>query len=300
MGKTRQPAPPPAPDPNEIAQAEAQANRLDQYTPFGSLTFSGPTRNTANLQLSPELQQLFGGQVQNDIGLGNLAQQALPGIGQLVGNPISTSGLPSLNLPTAPNLPQNYNAFRNDTERAFFDRSSGLLNEQFGRDEERLRQTLANQGLQSGGAAFGQEFGDFNRRRGEAFGNLARDSVLYGGQEASRALSDQLGLAGMQNQFSQQGLQNASGIRSQMLGEQQALRGGQFNELASLLGLQQTQIPGLQNFFAPSQVGVGDAYALNQASQQNSFNQRSASARAAKGEMSDLIQTAMSFPGGGK
>jgi hypothetical protein len=80
------------------------------------------------------------------------------------------------------------------------------------------------------------------------------------------------------------------------------LRSNQFNELASLLGLQQVQTPGLQNFFAPGQAGVTDAFGLNQASQQNSFNQRSASARAAKGEFSDLLQTAIQSgsSGGGK
>lgn len=292
MGSKRQPAPPPAPDPFEIARAEAQFNRLDQFTPFGSLTFSGPNRNVANLTLSPELQQLLSGQIGTDIGLSQLAQSALPGIGQLVSSPISTAGLPQLSLPQLPNnLPENVEAFRGDVERAFFDRTSGLLNEQFARDEERLRQTLANQGLQSGGEAFGAEFGEFNRRRGETFENLARDAVLFGGQEASRALADQLGLTGMRAQIAQQGLSNAAAIRSQLLGEQQALRGGQFNELASLLGLQQTSIPGLQNFFAPAQVGVGDAFALNQAAQMNAFNQRSASARQAKGEFGDLLQT---------
>jgi len=292
MGSKRQPAPPPAPDPRLIAQTEAEFNRIDQNTPFGSLTFSGPNRNTANLTLSPELQQLFNQGVANDAALGGLASQAIPGIGNLVNSPMSTAGFPALNMPTAPQLPQNADAFRGDVERAFFDRSAGLLNEQFGRDEERLRQTLANQGLQSGGAAFDSEMGQFNQRRGDAFGNLARDAVLFGGQEASRALSDQLGLSSLQNQFAQQQLQNAAGIRGQLLGEQQQLRGGQFNELASLLGLQQTQVPGLNNFFAPSQVGVGDAFALNQASQQNAFNQRSATARQAKGEFGDLLGTA--------
>lgn len=297
MGSKRQPKPPPAPDPYKIIEAETQANRIDQYTPFGSLTFSGPNRNQANLALSPELQQLFSGQIGTDIGLNQLGQQALPGIGQLVSNPLSTQGLPQLNAPNAPSLP-NYEQFRGDTERAFFDRSAGLLNEQFVRDEERLRQTLANQGLQSGGAAFGQEFGDFNRRRGDAFSNLARESVMFGGQEASRALADQLGITNLQNQFAQQQLQNAAGIRGQMFGENQAMRGGQFNELASLLGLQQTQIPGLNNFFAPAQAGVGDAFALNQAAQQNAFNQRSATARTAKGEMGDLLGAGIGYFGG--
>lgn len=298
MGAKKQPKPPPAPDPRQIAQTDVEFNRLDQYTPFGNLTFSGPSRNVANFQLTPELQQLFSQGVQNDIGRGGLTQQAIAGISGLVNQPFSPQGLPDLNIPNAPSLP-NYEAFRGDTERAFFDRSAGLLNEQFGRDEDRLRQTLANQGLQSGGEAFGAEFGDFNRRRGETYSNLARDAVLFGGQEASRALSDQLGIVDRQNQFGQQQLQNESGVRGQLFGEQQFGRQNQFSELASLLGLpQNTAIPGLNNFFAPSQAGVGDAYALNQASQINSFNQRSESARAAKGEFSDLLQTAISSGGG--
>ena len=300
MGSKRQPAPPPAPDPRVIAQTEAEFNRINQNTPFGSLEFTGPNRNTANLTFSPELQALFSGQLGNDLGLQGLAGQALPGIGNLINNPLSTQGLPGLNLPNLPTIGGNAEQYRGASERALFDRSRGLLDEQFGRDEDRLRQTLANQGLQSGGQAFGTEMGLFNQRRGETYENLARDAVLFGGQEASRTLSDQMGLTGLQAQLAQQQLANSSGVRGQLFGEQQNIRGSQFNELASLLGLNQTQIPGLQNFFAPSQVGVGDAFALNQASQQNAFNQRSATARTAKGEFGDLLQTVIGMrPGKG-
>lgn len=290
MGSKSQPTPPPPPDPREIARTEAEFNRINQVTPFGSLTFSGPDRNTANLNLSPELEQLFNSRIGTDLGLQGISQEALPGIQGLVQNPLNLQGLPQLNLPNMPSLPE-FNAFRSDIEKQFFDRSRGLLEEQFGRDEDRLRQTLANQGFQAGSEGFGTEFGLFNQRRGETFSNLARDAVLFGGQEASRALADQLGLTGLQSSLAQQQLANAAGVRGQLLGERQALRGGQFNELASLLGLQQTSIPGLQNFFAPSQVGVGDAFALNQAAQQNAFNARSQSAANAKGSTGELLGT---------
>lgn len=302
--KKSQPKPPAAPDPREIAQTEAEFNRLDQYTPFGSLTYGGPSRNQATLTLSPELQNLFGLQTQSDNNLLNSALRAQPGIDQLISSPLNAEGLPTLQAPDfsgLASLPTNFDQYRGDAERAFFDRSSGLLNEQFGRQEEDLRQTLANQGLQSGGGAFDTEFGNFNQRRGETFSNLARDSVLFGGQEASRSLAEQMGLRQQGIGERQQGLQNASSIRGQLLGERGALRSNQFNELASILGLQQTQTPGLNSFFSPGQANVTDAFGLNQASQQNSFNQRSASARAAKGEFSDLLQTAIqSGSGAGK
>lgn len=301
MGKKSQPSPPPAPDPRQIAQTDAEFNRIDQYTPFGSLTYGGPSRNQATLNLSPELQNLFNMQTQSDTNLLGSALQAQGGINDLIQNPLNAQGLPGLNQPDLSGLaqlPQNYEPYRADAERAFFDRSRGLLDEQFGRDEDRLRQTLANQGLQSGGAAFGREFGDFNQRRGETYSNLARDAVLFGGQEASRGLADQMALRGQGFGEAQQGLQNAASIRGQLLGERGSLRSNQFNELASLLGLQQVQQPGLQNFFSPSQANVTDAYGLNQASQQNSFNQRSATARAAKGEFGDLLGAGIGYFGG--
>jgi len=315
MGSKSQPAPPPAPDPYKIADAEAQYNRINQYTPYGSLTFTDPSqgqRASANLELSPEIQNLFDLQLQSDTNLLGQALNAQGGIADLVKSPLNVQGLPNLrneqtrlqglDLSGLPQLGTDVGAIRNDAEKAFFDRSSSLLNEQFGQQEDRLRQTLANQGLQAGSEAFGEQFGEFNRRRGDTFENLARDAVIFGGSEASRALQDQLALrgtafgeeltgAGFENQRAQQILQNRSGVRSQLLNEQQWTRANQFNELASLLGIQQVAQTGLQNFFAPSGVNTLGAFGLNQAAQQNSFNQRSASSRAAKGEFGDLLQT---------
>lgn len=46
-------------DPNQIIQQSAQVNRINQATPFGSLTYSGPNRSNARFALSPEMQRLF-------------------------------------------------------------------------------------------------------------------------------------------------------------------------------------------------------------------------------------------------
>lgn len=55
MGK-RSPSPP---SPAESANAQAQANRINQITPFGNLTFSGPNRNTATTTLSGGLRNIL-------------------------------------------------------------------------------------------------------------------------------------------------------------------------------------------------------------------------------------------------
>ncbi len=265
MGSKSQPAPPPPVDPSRVIQAQADVNRIDQFTPLGDLTFGGPNRREATLDLDPQVLANLQAQLGLDTGLLGAAQSAVPGIQGLVNQPLSTQGLP--------NVPTDFNAFNEDISQQFFDRSSSLLDEQFGLDEERLRQRLANQGLQTGGEAFDTELGLFNQRRGETFGNLARDATLFGGQEASRALQAQ------------------AGLRNTAFGERGAVRGNQFNELAALLGLQQVQPPGLQNFFGPSSVNAVDPFALQAQGLQNNFNTISNNNAATKGAGADLLGT---------
>lgn len=88
MGKKSPPAPPPPPDPEEIAAAEARYNRIDQYTPYGNLVYSGPERNIATLSLSPEMQGIFDQQLVSDR---NMINMALERQGMLDPNPIDLS-----------------------------------------------------------------------------------------------------------------------------------------------------------------------------------------------------------------
>jgi hypothetical protein len=72
----------------------------------------------------------------------------------------------------------------------------------------------------------------------------------------------------MGQQLSQQDIQT----QLQNANISQANRATQFNELASLLGLNQVAQPGLQNFFAPGNTDVMGGFALNQQGQQNNAN----------------------------
>lgn len=51
------PSLPPAPDPMLVGRQQAQLNRVNQSTPFGSLQFTGPDRNNARIVLSPAQQR---------------------------------------------------------------------------------------------------------------------------------------------------------------------------------------------------------------------------------------------------
>jgi len=82
------PSPPPPPDPRELSQLDAEFNRINQNTPFGSLTFSGPNRNQADLTFSPEVQAITDQRLQSDSAL---LSQALQRQGLLNPNPIDLS-----------------------------------------------------------------------------------------------------------------------------------------------------------------------------------------------------------------
>lgn len=376
------PDPPPAPDPREIAQTEAEFNRINQYTPYGSLEFSGPNRTNATLNLNPEIQALFDQQIQSDQ---TMLGQALERQGMLDSSPIDLSqfgdiqsqidtsginfsgpqfqGLPQLSAPNLqgnvdlgvdtsglPQIPQDVSQFRGDVEQSVFDRGRALLDPVFSDQERALEQRLANQGLPTSGEAYDRDFTRFGRGRNRAFTDLANQAVITGGQEASRALGDvlaargqgfgegvtqaglglqeanfanQAGLMGLgaeqgirgqmtgeqlaqsqgQNQASaqnlamqQQLLQNQNAARAQGLSEAQGVRGNQFNELASLLGLQQVQQPQMQNFFAPGQSNVTGAYGLQQQALQNQYAADAGQSSAMMGGLFGLGAGALSSP----
>lgn len=232
-----------APDPRAIAQTDAEFNRINQYTPLGSLTFSGPNRNIANMTFAPEVQANLDRQLQSDAQLLDLALGRQEGF---------ESGLPDL----AAGLDGVGDFDRAGFESAIFDRGSELLNRQFDRQEDRLRQSLANRGLMATDPELGEaamsELGLFNQNRDEAFQALALDAIQRAGAEG-RA----------QGQFDIGTQLTDANIR-------EANRARQFNELAALLGLNQVAQPGLNSFFGPAQADVTGAYGLsNQANMHN-------------------------------
>lgn len=242
-----------APDPINAAQWDAYFNRIDQYTPTGNLVFSGPGRNVATMTLSRDQQNILNRQEESDLAL---LDMALGRQGNLEGNlPDLVSGLEGLD---------GFDRAR--YEDAIFDRGSELLNRQFDRQEGRLRQDLANRGLMSFDPELGEaaqtELGLFNQNRDEAFEALALDAVTRGGAESRADLQSNVA-----TQLTDANLRESNRAR-------------QFNELAALLGLNQTAQPGLSSFYGPSQADVMGGFALqnqaNIANAQNAQSQRNA------------------------
>ena len=98
MGKSSS-APPP-PDYKGAAEATAAGNRVNQVTPYGTLTYTesgtdsqGNPRYTANVELSADQKKLLDQQNRTSLGLGNLQEQGLGYVENMISNPFDTSGL---------------------------------------------------------------------------------------------------------------------------------------------------------------------------------------------------------------
>jgi hypothetical protein len=275
----------PVTDPYELMDAAARYNRLNQYTPSGSVEFSGPDRNTVTVTNSPEQQALLEGQ--QGLTLGALQQmQAMGGAGgsnpnlfqgggaafaPLTGNMNALAGylggLPTngLDLGSLAAMPGggDFSADRARTEQAQFARAMNLIQPMQEKRTAAEGQMLSNRGVPETAKLAGIMSGRREADYGQQMQRAALDAVAAGGEEQSR-------LAGLGFQARGQGLQELlsnlgaqQGVRGQLFGElmqQYGLGRGeeteQFNRLAALLGMSQVNAPGaaMQGFWGPGQV----------------------------------------------
>ena len=268
-------SPPPAPNYTAAAQATAQGNLdaaraslagslIGQNTPFGSLSYRetgvdrfGNPMYTATQTLSPDQQALYNYDIATSKGLGELSQRGLNYVQNIMANPFSTGGLPSLQssleqaqmqqIAGGPQLgqlggaeaqlragqgPNLQTRLGENVGMAGWDRASNMLmsrlEPQLQRQEQRLETQLAAQGIPVGSEAY------------------------------TRAKQD---LAQQQNDARIQAQLQAQGIQQNLFGQE--LASGQFGNQA-LLGQNQAQLANLgftnqamQQDFANRMAGLG-------------------------------------------
>lgn len=303
------PKPPPAPDPYATADAQSQANRgaaeynaalnrVDTYTPFGNQTYNVTGRDPSSgapiyeqrIDLAPEQQRLLDQELSGQYQLGQTAGGMLNRVGDSYGQPMDTSGLPSLqagfqygnpqmsletgNLPGIPGQ-GDLAGFRQQSQDALYDRNTAYLDPQFQRGEESLRTRLANQGVTEGSEAYSNAMDDFNRNREMSYRQARNESIAGGGEEAERMFGigsatrgqlygEALGSGTFTNQAVGQSAdmnaRNSSMVnqaRAQGLQEDVALRNQPLNEYNALMSGSQVSMPNFQPM-AQSSANPGD------------------------------------------
>lgn len=195
------PSPPPAPDYTGAANATAQgnveaaryatkANRVNQYTPYGSQTYQSgvngdPDQWRSDINLTPTGQKLLDYQNNASLGLGEQTTQALGRVNDSLSQPFDYSSVQDV----------QDQAYKAQTDR---------LDPQFAQQQQATETQLVNQGLRPGTEAYDNAMRNFNQGKNDAYGRARIDAI----------------------NTSPQTYQMANSLRNQPLNELNALRTG--------------------------------------------------------------------------
>lgn len=124
---------PSVPDYAALANAQSQASRFNQVTPYGTSYWNG---NTYFQTLSPNQQNILNQQEQYSQGVGNKINQGLYSVG---GFGVDQSKLPTLDTNAGDTVYKSY---------------MNRLQPQIDQQNESFRQQMANQGIAPGTAAY--------------------------------------------------------------------------------------------------------------------------------------------------
>jgi hypothetical protein len=259
------PSPPPAPDYTgaanataagnlEAARATASANKVNQVTPNGNLTYSingkdsyGNDLYTATSSLSPAQQAIQDKNNSLTNGLLGAGQQGMNYVNQALANPITMANLPKSQI---------------NAGQTAQDAIMSRLNPQYDRLQNSTNNSLTNQGIMQGSEAWKNAQNDFGYQRNDAYQQAALNGISAG--------------ENAQNQQFQ--LQNA--VQNQPINLVNALRTG--NQVQNP---QFTNVPQQSNVAGPDLTSA--AMATGQANN-NNYNSQVSSNNAGKGALGSL------------
>jgi hypothetical protein len=240
LGLGPAPSAPAAPDYSAAARETAQgnvdaarlavaANRVNQYTPYGSLeyTMSGEDKYgnpmwSATQKFSPEQQRLLDIQNELSYGVGQLGTKGLEYVGQQLSSPFDVSQLPSIGInPSetysdaimrrlAPTMQQQNEQFEQSMANQGIPVGSEAYNRAkmaLGQRQNDLMLGAQTQGLQAGLSARQQQLGELAYRRNEPLNVLSAlrtgsqvtaPTYVNSAQQATTSGPDLLGAAQMQ------------------------------------------------------------------------------------------------------
>lgn len=268
MGKSS-PSYPEAPDPvataeaqgaadKETAIAQAALNRINQVTPYGTLSYSQTGYDqkadvplyTQTTTFSPDQQELYDLSQAFNVQSGEIANAQLGRLNESLSQPISYEG--------APALASGYDeAIANQANEAIMSR----LNPQFDRDRETLEARLASQGIAMGSEPYQTEMTQFGQTVNDARTQAALNAIQLGMSQSQ-----------LQNAARQQYVQEAASVRNQPLNEISALISGTQVQSPSFSGVPAVSLPQSQltsnvyNSYAGQVAQANAANAANNAS----------------------------------
>lgn len=247
MGKKSGPDAPDPPDPRVVAQAQSQynreaaiaqanMNRIDQYTPQGSVRYTqigtnadGTPQYRQDQTYSPEQQALYNQQNQIAQQLGTTAQNQIGRVNQTMGAEFNYNGMtpmvtgvgsqPVQRVNNNANLqtqlgdagpiqrqvgPTDFSADGQRVANAVYGQATSRLDPQFSQQQNDLDARLAAQGIARGSEAANREIDNLSRARNDAYNQANFSAIQAGGNEQSRLFGLQLQQGNFANQAQDQ------------------------------------------------------------------------------------------------
>lgn len=171
---------PAAPDPYKTAQAEAQFNRLDTYSPSGSgvrYGYTDPVTGQFRQGVAPQGAQ--SAVLQQESPWEKAIRESLQPASVDLTNRVIRDTI--TNMPDAPRVQD-----RGDIAKTIFDRSFAMMQPAIEKGNNRLLTNLQARGIPIGGEAFNDAYGEQQTRTQDTISRLAMDADMAAGQEQSR------------------------------------------------------------------------------------------------------------------
>ena len=217
---------PKAPDYTALAEQTAAAQRVNQYTPFGSLTYSqigtqggvtnpktgktigGQPMYGQTLTLSPEQQALLNQQNETSMNLARLQDQATARVAAQQARGFGDEKLSAMGSAYDPNMATN------TATQAILNRLQPTLQQQ----RSGLETQLSNQGLARGTEAYNNALRDQNQRENDLYQQAALQGINLGmqqqGQTYQQAMARRQQGLQEQNYFNTRDINNLNALRS--------------------------------------------------------------------------------------
>lgn len=186
----------------QTAEANAALNRVNQTTPYGSITYSqnGTDPNTGvpiyaqNTSLSPAGQQIFDSE-------GKLVNSSLDAA-QGLASGITTTPINTTNTPYTDTLNQGPQLLDQNTVDATYNKAKSFLDPQWNQTSEQLADQLSRQGIPVGSEAYKNAMTQFDNSKTQAY-DAAQNSAIENGVNNSATLFNEA-LQGQNQNVNQQ------------------------------------------------------------------------------------------------
>ena len=240
MGKKSGPSAPAAPDPaataaaqatanKETAIAQANLNRINQYTPQGNIEYTtngtnddGTPRWSQKVSLSPDEQTKYDQQNKIALALNDLASSNVGRVRDVQSKDFNFDGMAPMRTHIGASDVAGQAGKVSDS---VYNQIASRLDPRYKQSESDMRARLAAQGISDNSDAYRREVDNFARDKTDAYNQAAMSSQQAGAQEQTRLFNIDAAQGAFENNARQQGIEEESYLRNLPLNEIAALMG---------------------------------------------------------------------------